>query len=182
MGDWADNALRGTYGKEVERVANSRDKWVPASTEGSRRSMASNRSTGTGPELVLAEVLRQSGLPAFEMNVRGLPGTPDFVWRAERVAVFLNGCYWHRCEECALPPPGGPNAERWRLKFESNVRRHAAAVAALEADGWLVYTVWEHEVAAEFVGLVVGTVEAMVQAGAEAAHSGNGGGDVGDRP
>jgi DNA mismatch endonuclease (patch repair protein) len=69
------------------------------------------------------------------------------VFPAIRVAVFVNGCYWHRCATCQLPSPKA-NAEFWREKFERNVERDRAAEAALIASGWKVITVWEHEVRA----------------------------------
>jgi DNA mismatch endonuclease (patch repair protein) len=61
-----------------------------------------------------------------------------------RIAIFVNGCYWHRCPTCRLPAPKA-NAEFWREKFDRNVERDRAARETLAAAGWRVITVWEHD-------------------------------------
>lgn len=98
----------------------------------------------------MAELLRQGGGEfgtRFVQNAADLPGRPDFVWRREKLAVFVHGCYWHHCPECDLRMPGGKNAALWAAKFARNQERHAQSTAALEAAGWLVLVVWEHELA-----------------------------------
>ena len=67
------------------------------------------------------------------------------------VAIFVNGCYWHRCPACALPQPRA-NAEFWREKFDRNVERDQAAEAALVDAGWTVQIVWEHELRTDMQG------------------------------
>jgi DNA mismatch endonuclease, patch repair protein len=74
-----------------------------------------------------------------------LPGRPDIVFPSERLAVFVHGCYWHRCPTCALPEPKA-NAAFWREKFAVNLARDRRVESALRAAGWHVETVWEHEV------------------------------------
>jgi DNA mismatch endonuclease (patch repair protein) len=64
------------------------------------------------------------------------------------VAVFVHGCYWHRCPTCQLPYPKA-NADFWRDKFERNLDRDKVAEAALVATGWKVVVVWEHDVRAD---------------------------------
>jgi DNA mismatch endonuclease (patch repair protein) len=77
---------------------------------------------------------------------------PDIVFTRSRVAVFVDGCFWHRCPVHATDPRA--NAAFWERKFERNVERDGADNAALVAAGWSVVRVWEHEepeVAAERV-------------------------------
>jgi G:T-mismatch repair DNA endonuclease (very short patch repair protein) len=64
---------------------------------------------------------------------------------ALRVAVFVNGCFRHRCRSCSFPEPHA-NAAFWRAKLEANEKRDAGAAAALESQDWTVITVWEHEI------------------------------------
>lgn len=101
--------------------------------------MKSNRGTGTKPELVLSKLLRKKLLR------NTLPGKPDFVYKPERLAVFVNGCFWHRCPVCLLPYPK-TNADFWLRKFERNVERDRLNREELEKIGWEVVEVWEHEV------------------------------------
>lgn len=62
-----------------------------------------------------------------------------------RLAVFLNGCYWHRCPACSLPAPKA-NADFWRQKLEANVQRDVDVGIRLDKLGWTVITIWEHEI------------------------------------
>ena len=80
-----------------------------------------------------------------------LPGRPDIVFPAIRLAIFVNGCYWHQCPSCQLPQPKA-NAEFWREKFARNIERDRAAESALAANAWKVMTIWEHELRADVEG------------------------------
>jgi DNA mismatch endonuclease (patch repair protein) len=68
---------------------------------------------------------------------------PDFIFRPQKLAVFVDGCFWHGCPLHATKPKA--NAEKWQRKLEGNVARDKRAVKALEAAGWRVLRVWEHE-------------------------------------
>lgn len=74
-----------------------------------------------------------------------LPGRPDITFPALRLVVFVNGCFWHRCPVCQPRLPAA-NAEFWSAKFRENRRRDEEARANLQAAGWDVVTVWEHEI------------------------------------
>lgn len=108
--------------------------------------MSRIRSRGTKPELavhaLLRAVCRGSGL-RIRTHARGLPGSPDFVIVAERVAVFVHGCFWHRHEGCRLCTVPQTRRAYWRDKFDANVRRDRRAARALRARGWRVITIWE---------------------------------------
>lgn len=91
-----------------------------------------------------------------------LPGRPDIVFSSLRIAVFVHGCFWHRCPSCQLPQPKA-NAEFWRQKFERNVQRDLAAAVALGHAGWTVITVWEHDVRADLAGVARRTAHLIAE-------------------
>ena len=116
---------------------------VPAS-EGTSRSMRSNKGRDTRPEIVLRKALRGAGLSGYRLHWK-VPGRPDIAYPGRKVAVFVNGCFWHRCPVCDLPLPKS-NTGFWKAKFEANAERDLRVTHALEADGWIVVTVWECEI------------------------------------
>jgi DNA mismatch endonuclease, patch repair protein len=101
--------------------------------------MKSNRGFGTKPEMVLAKLLRR------KLVRSRLPGSPDFVYPRPRLAVFVHGCFWHRCpqEDYSLPKS---HTAFWRRKFTRNVERDRLNREELESMGWKVIEIWEHEV------------------------------------
>ena len=100
--------------------------------------MKSNKGSGTKPELVLAKQLRR------KLVVSALPGRPDFVYEKAKLAVFVHGCWWHGCPEHYTPPK--THGAFWRRKLQRNIERDKLNRRELEALGWKVVEVWEHEV------------------------------------
>lgn len=117
----------------------------PPLNEGTVRSMKGNKGKGTKPELVVRKALRDAGYPGYRLNWRKAPGHPDICYPGRRVAVFVNGCFWHQCPACRPPMPRH-NADYWVPKLERNVERDREKTAQLEAEGWTVVTVWECEI------------------------------------
>lgn len=112
----------------------------PLSTsEAVSRSMKSNKAYGTKPELVLAHLLRKKIVQSK------LPGSPDFVYPRLKLVVFVQGCFWHRCpiHSRGLPKT---NTAFWRRKFARNIERDRLNRKELQAAGWKVIEVWEHEI------------------------------------
>jgi DNA mismatch endonuclease (patch repair protein) len=101
--------------------------------------MKSNRPSGTKPELILSRLLRKRLAP------NALPGNPDFVYPRGKLAVFVHGCFWHRCPIHGTRLPKTHRAY-WRRKFERNVERDKMNKARLARIGWNVLEIWEHEV------------------------------------
>jgi DNA mismatch endonuclease (patch repair protein) len=96
----------------------------------------------TGPELAIRRELHRRGL-RFRVNHAPLPGRPDIVFTRARVAVFVDGCFWHRCAQHGTLPRN--NAQWWLAKLDRNVARDRSKDAALAQLGWAVIHVWEHE-------------------------------------
>jgi DNA mismatch endonuclease (patch repair protein) len=98
-------------------------------------------SRGTKPEIAVRAALQGSGW-RYARGGRRLPGNPDFVIPALRLAVFVNGCFWHwhGCPRCRMPRS---NRTYWERKIERNVRRDRRSKRRLTAAGWHYWTVWE---------------------------------------
>lgn len=111
--------------------------------------MAAVRSKGNrSTELVLAKALRRHGVTGWRRHLEiGLgPGNtrPDFVFMKQRVAVFVDGCFWHCCPVHGTKPAS--RIDFWLPKLEKNRRRDRRVSAALRRQGWTVVRVWEHSV------------------------------------
>lgn len=125
---------------------------VPAAVDGSwavspgrRRNMQANRSRDTGPELALRRLLHARGL-RYRVAARPLPElrrTADIVFRRARVAVFIDGCYWHGCPEHYRVPRH--HTGYWSVKIATNVERDRDTDVKLLEAGWMVLRFWEHE-------------------------------------
>jgi DNA mismatch endonuclease (patch repair protein) len=118
----------------------------PASTPGTRRSMRSNRRVDTKPELALRRELHRRGLrfrKDFLIRLQEVRARPDVVFTKAKVAVFLDGCWWHGCSEHGMRPKR--NAEFWSRKFDQTRDRDRLVSATLQEAGWVVVRVWEHE-------------------------------------
>lgn len=114
----------------------------PPTSSAVSKSMKGNRRVDTRPELRLRKLLRDVGYPGYRLHWSKAPGTPDIAYPGRKVAIFVNGCFWHRCPHCKPPMPKS-NADFWARKFLRNRERDARKVAQLEAEGWRVMTVWE---------------------------------------
>ncbi|XIE78683.1 very short patch repair endonuclease [Streptomyces sp. SBR177] len=128
-------------------------------TESTRARMSKQRSRNTGVEMALRHSLHAAGL-RYRVHRRPLKGVrreADIVFGPAKVAVFVDGCFWHGCPEHATWPKR--NAEFWREKIEKNRVRDANTDARLKDAGWLALRIWEHESAAE----AAAKVEAVVR-------------------
>ena len=109
--------------------------------------MRANRRKDTKPELALRRALHGRGYryrKDYRLDLAG--GTrvrPDIVFTARKVAIFVDGCFWHGCPEHGSRP--AVNVWYWEPKLSRNAERDRAADAALAAAGWAVVRVWEHE-------------------------------------
>jgi DNA mismatch endonuclease (patch repair protein) len=120
----------------------------PPSSDLASRVMRANRAHSTGPELRLRKSLRSAGVLGYRTSNRDLPGTPDLTFPAESLAVFVHGCFWHRCPKHGTKLPKS-NTSYWELKFRLNKARDRRNARKLRAIGWEVLTVWECEITAD---------------------------------
>ena len=121
-----------------------------ASTAAVRKSMIANRRVDTKPEKRLRSYIHRKGF-RFRKDQRidaaGLWVRPDVVFARDKVAVFVDGCFWHQCPDHATLPKR--NSEFWLRKFRRNEERDKAVNAAMAAAGWTVVRCWEHEAPSE---------------------------------
>lgn len=116
-----------------------------ASSDDARRRMKRQRRTGTRPEIALRKYLWRGGLRYrvdYRLPLRGLRRRADIAFPGPRVAVFVDGCFWHCCPEHGTRPVN--NAAWWAAKLDANVARDADTDLRLAEAGWTVVRVWEH--------------------------------------
>jgi DNA mismatch endonuclease (patch repair protein) len=101
--------------------------------------MSRIRSKNTGPERIMADILDE--LRVKPQRWVNMPGKPDFVFEKAGIAVFVDGCFWHRCPRHSSKPK--TNRKFWSDKFSSNVARDRRVTKELERSGWLVVRFWE---------------------------------------
>ena len=107
--------------------------------------MRSNRARNTGPEVAMRKALWSANIRGYRLHWKKVPGRPDIAFPRLHLAVFVFGCYWHRCERCRLPLPKS-NTSFWSLKFDLNKERDHRKRVELEKVGWEVIDVWECEI------------------------------------
>ena len=116
----------------------------PPSSEAARARMLACRPRDSGPEAALRSALHRMGL-RFRVDSQPLPGLrrrADIVFGPARVAVFVDGCFWHGCTRHGTWPKA--NGEFWRRKIEANRERDKDTGRRLREAGWLEIRVWEH--------------------------------------
>lgn len=135
---------RSAYAIERERSAAGTRSWATDAT--SRAAMRANRRAHTAPERALRSELHRRGLRFrcdLPLDLDGVRVRPDVVFTRQRVAVFVDGCFWHGCPIHGTTPRA--NGDYWREKLASNRARDGRADAALTSAGWRAVRVWEHE-------------------------------------
>lgn len=125
-----------------------------------RASMRSNRRRDTKPELSLRRALFARGY-RYRIDLRISAGNaharPDIVFTRRKIAVFVDGCFWHGCpEHCKMPKT---HVDYWANKIERNKTRDIADTLALEHAGWTVLRVWEHMPLEEAIAQIIAAVD-----------------------
>ncbi|MGK5738124.1 very short patch repair endonuclease [Micromonospora sp. URMC 103] len=126
--------------------------------------MRANKARDTNPERRLRSLLHKRGL-RYRVNARLLPGlrrTADVVFPAARVAVFIDGCYWHKCPEHYRP--AHINDRFWQEKIDGNRARDRETDQLLVDAGWTVIRIWEHEDPAEAANRVESVIRGATSA------------------
>ena len=107
-----------------------------------RLCMSRIRGRNTGPELRLRKALWSHGL-RYRVKNR-LPGKPDFVFPGIKLAVFVDGCFWHGCPEHYQIPDDNKNF--WQNKIKRNIQRDRQVEIQLKNEGWKIIRIWEHDI------------------------------------
>lgn len=131
-----------------------------ASNPGVRKSMQANKGRDTKPELALRRAVHALGL-RYRVSVRPIPAvrrTADLVFTRAKVAVFMDGCFWHGCPDHHTKP--ATNSAYWEDKVNKNRARDRETTALLESAGWVTVRVWEHEDSCEAARKVESIVRA----------------------
>jgi DNA mismatch endonuclease (patch repair protein) len=123
--------------------------------------MARVRSRNTRPEVALRKALWSRG-KRYRLHAR-IPGSPDIAFIAARLAVFVDGCFWHGCPEHYTAPV--TNAAFWEAKLERNLARDQRVDRQLAEAGWRVIRLWEHDVEGSLTSAVDRVLEALDPAG-----------------
>lgn len=137
----ANRMAAGQSGADTE--AGSTASW--ATSPATRRAMQANRRRDTAPEMAIRRLVHAAGL-RYRVDARPLPTarhTADMIFIRARVAVFIDGCWWHGCADHYRPPAS--NTTYWAGKVTRNRERDLLANEALTAAGWTVVRIWEHE-------------------------------------
>ena len=128
-----------------------------------RKSMQGNKRANTRPEMLVRQRLREAGLTGYRLQWKKAPGRPDIAFPGRKIAIFVNGCFWHRCPHCHPSVPKH-NTAFWEEKFRRNVARDQQATAELEALGWTAITVWECELKRDNIDATMERVIEQVRA------------------
>jgi DNA mismatch endonuclease (patch repair protein) len=105
--------------------------------------MSRIRAKNTGPEVKFRKLLFANGMRGYRVHYN-LLGKPDVVFIKKKIAIFIDGCFWHKCPVCFKEPE--TRKEFWMKKINSNIERDKKADLQLQKDGWLVIRIWEHEI------------------------------------
>jgi DNA mismatch endonuclease (patch repair protein) len=107
------------------------------------RIMAAVKSKNTSPEIALRSALYAEGIRGWRVHYKGAAGTPDLAWPALRVALFVDGAFWHGHPSRHKP---GRSGEYWDKKISRNIERDRTVDSGLERQGWTVIRIWDFEV------------------------------------
>lgn len=124
--------------------------------------MSAVKRRDTEPELVLRKALYADGLRGWRCDYKRAPGRPDLAWPKRRVAVFVDGAFWHGHPSKHRPGRSGPY---WDEKILKNVERDRRVDAELAAIGWVVIRVWDFEIKRDLTRIVERIRSALSEAG-----------------
>lgn len=111
--------------------------------------MQANKRKDTKPELAVRAMLRKMGYPGYRLQWKKALGHPDIAYPGRKIAIFVNGCFWHHHKGCKYATTPSTNVDFWQEKFARNRERDRCTEKALQADGWTVVTIWECELRQE---------------------------------
>ncbi|MGO8837677.1 MAG: very short patch repair endonuclease [Limisphaerales bacterium] len=129
----------------------------PAKRSAIMRAVRSSANKAT--EMVLLKRMREHGITGWRRRVN-LCGKPDFVFSRYKVAVFVDGCFWHGCPKHCRMPKG--NRSYWQAKIAGNTTRDAFVTRTLRRAGWRVMRIWEHELRQKNEGRLIQRIQKVL--------------------
>lgn len=121
------------------------------SKEKRSRVMTSIRGKNTKPEIAIRKLLWRKGI-RYRIHNKSIFGTPDISIKKDKVAIFIDGCFWHACKKCYKEPTTNPKF--WREKINGNKKRRVKVISVLKKDGWKILQIWEHDVKSDALSVV----------------------------
>ena len=110
-----------------------------------RRTMQAVKSKGTRIERRLFALLARNGISGWKKNLKSVLGKPDVVFLDPKLAIFIDGCFWHGCPYCRRKLPE-TNKAYWKRKIKRNIELALHYNEQLNRNGWTVIRIWEHEI------------------------------------
>lgn len=117
---------------------------IPEKTSTSKV-MSANKGKNTMPELALRSALWNNNIRGYRLHLKTIPGKPDIAYSKSKLAIFVNGCFWHQCPYCNNQLPK-TNTEFWQAKFLKNKERDLKKQKQLKLLGWSTITIWECQI------------------------------------
>ena len=115
------------------------------STQTRAKNMSAIKSKGNkSTEIAVLELFRSNRIQGWRRHSKKVYGTPDFSFSSKKLAVFIDGCFWHRCPTCFKLPKS--NTEFWENKIANNVKRDHIVNKMLAGRNWEIIRIWEHEI------------------------------------
>ncbi len=139
-----------------------RDKRSPwPKNENTSKVMSANKAKNTKPELKLRHALWSNGIKGYRIHYKKVPGNPDICFVGKRIAIFVNGCFWHHCPECQHDYPKN-NRQFWIDKLNRNKLRDIRKIEELEIIGWKAIVIWECQIQSD-INLCVDLIRLNVE-------------------
>jgi len=117
---------------------------IPVS-EKTSRTMSAIKAKNTKPEIDLRKALRKARMAGYRLHWAKAPGRPDIAYPGKKLAIFVHGCFWHRCPYCGPTSPK-THKEFWTEKFRKNQERDKRKIQELERNNWKVFVIWECQI------------------------------------
>ena len=131
--------------------------------------MSSIKAKNTLPEIMLRKALWKLGINGYRLHWKKVPGRPEIAFPGKRIAVFVNGCFWHRCPYCKPAQPKS-HLDFWNNKFENNIKRDNEKLTLLKNAGWKIIVIWECQVKNDLQNSVI-KIKGIVESNNEKTHS-----------
>ena len=130
------------------------------SKETRSRVMSSIKGKNTKPETTIRKILWSQGF-RYRIHDRSIVGTPDISSKKEKLAIFIDGCFWHGCKRCYKEPKS--NVGFWREKILNNRKRRNSVRTQLRREGWKVQEFWEHQVNSDPQSIINSILQNMIK-------------------